>query len=32
MAQAQVHVEEGDLDQMARDIHDQGSTDTPEVE
>lgn len=32
MAQAQVDVDEGDLDQMAKEIHDQGSTDTPEVE
>lgn len=32
MAQAQVDVDEADLDQMATDIHDQGSTDTPEVE
>lgn len=32
MAQAQVEVDEDDLDQMATEIHDQGSTDTPEVE
>ena len=31
MAQAEVEVDERDLDQMATQIHDQGSTDTPEV-
>lgn len=31
MAEAQVEVAEGDLDQMAEDIHDEGSTETPDV-
>ncbi|QFG68528.1 hypothetical protein [Ornithinimicrobium pratense] len=31
MAEAQVDVDEGDLERMAKDIHDKGSTDTPEV-
>ncbi|WP_298749116.1 hypothetical protein [uncultured Serinicoccus sp.] len=31
MGQAQVEVDDGDLEQMAHEIHDEGSTDTPEV-
>lgn len=31
MAEAQVEVEEGELDQMAQDIHEDGRTDTPDV-
>lgn len=32
MTQAEVDVDEEDLDQMATEIHDQGSTETPRVE
>jgi hypothetical protein len=32
MAEAQVDVADGELDRMAEDIHDRGSTDTPDVE
>ena len=32
MDEAQVKVDDDELDQMADDIHDEGSTDTPEVE
>ena len=31
MAEAQVDVQEGELDQMSDDIHDKGSTETPDV-
>ena len=31
MAQARVEVEDSELDQMAEEIHDEGSTDAPEV-
>lgn len=31
MAEAQVDVDEGQLDRMAEDIHDEGSTETPDV-
>lgn len=32
MAEAQVEVQDEDLDRMAMDIHEQGSTDTPDVQ
>ncbi|WP_131104724.1 hypothetical protein [Ornithinimicrobium sufpigmenti] len=31
MAEAQVDVEDSELDRMAEDIHDEGSTETPDV-
>lgn len=31
MSEAQVDVEEGELDRMAKEIHDEGSTETPDV-
>lgn len=31
MEQAEVEVDDGDLEQMAEEIHDEGGTDTPEV-
>lgn len=31
MAEAEVEVEEGELDRMAQDIHDRGRTETPDV-